>query len=202
MNFNNNDIINLFDSLNLDEEIQLSQIPDIPLYIDQIIQLFESNLGNSKRNEGDKLLTKTMINNYAKDKLLFPIKNKKYTKAHILLIILTYDMKQILSISDIKEIFAPMIEQLSKEDEEFDIKDLYEKYLHIKSLQISREREQISLLVNDISKVYSFNSENNIISNENDDYKSLLSLVLCLLNSANINKRLAEKIIDTYFKTT
>lgn len=200
MNFNNNDIINLFDNLKLDEEIKLNQIPDIPLYIDQIIQLFESNLGNSKRNEGDKLLTKTMINNYAKDKLLFPIKNKKYTKAHILLIILTYDMKQILSISDIKEIFAPMIEQLSKEDEEFDIKDLYEKYLHIKSLQINREREQISLLINDISKLYSFSDKNNI-NNEDINYKGLLSLVLSLLNSANINKRLAERIIDTYFKT-
>lgn len=199
MNFNNNDIINLFDSLNLDKEIQLNQIPDIPLYIDQIIQLFESNLGDSKRNEGDKLLTKTMINNYAKDKLLFPIKNKKYTKAHILLIILTYDMKKILSISDIKEIFAPMIEQLSKDDEEFDIKDLYEKYLHIKSIQISREREQISLLVNDISKLYSF-SDNDDINNEDVNYKSVLSLVLSLLNSANINKRLAESIIDNYFK--
>ena len=50
----------------------------------------------------EKVLTKTMINNYAKGKLFIPIKNKKYSKQHIMLINLIYQLKGALSINDIK----------------------------------------------------------------------------------------------------
>ena len=47
-------------------------IPDLDLYMDQIMTLFETHLANNKKNEEDKLLTKTMINNYTKNHLLPP----------------------------------------------------------------------------------------------------------------------------------
>ena len=43
--------------------------------MDQVIQLFESKLSEQKRNDDEKILTKTMINNYAKGKVI--IANKK-----------------------------------------------------------------------------------------------------------------------------
>ena len=96
------DILEILNSLKLGSNIKLDEIPEIDLYMDQVIQLFESKLSEQKRNEDEKILTKTMINNYAKGKLLLPIKNKKYSKEHIILMSLIYNLKGALSINDIK----------------------------------------------------------------------------------------------------
>src|SRR5690554_4718562 len=92
------------DKLILEQHITLEDIPKIDLYMDQVIQLFENKYGETKRNDDEKILTKTMINNYAKAKLLFPIKNKKYSKEHLILISLIYQMKGALSIKDIDDV--------------------------------------------------------------------------------------------------
>ena len=68
------DIIEILNSLPLESNIKLDEVPEIDLYMDQVIQLFESKLSNQKRNDDEKILTKTMINNYAKGKLLLPIR--------------------------------------------------------------------------------------------------------------------------------
>ena len=96
------DIIEILNNLSLESNIKLEEVPEIDLYMDQVIQLFESKLSNQKRNDEEKILTKTMINNYAKGKLLLPIKNKKYSKEHIILMSLIYNLKGALSINDIK----------------------------------------------------------------------------------------------------
>ena len=69
------DILEILNSLHLESNIKLDEIPEIDLYMDQVIQLFESKLSEQKRNEDEKILTKTMINNYAKGKVV--ITNKK-----------------------------------------------------------------------------------------------------------------------------
>ena len=68
------DIFEILNNLQLESNIKLDEIPEIDLYMDQVIQLFESKLSEQKRKEDEKILTKTMINNYAKGKLLLPIK--------------------------------------------------------------------------------------------------------------------------------
>ena len=73
-------------------------IPDLDLYMDQIMTLFETHLANNKKNEEDKLLTKTMINNYSKAKVITPVKGKKYTKEQILQMLIIYQLKNNLSI--------------------------------------------------------------------------------------------------------
>ena len=65
----------------------------------------DKHLKSSKRYSEDKLLTKTMINNYTKNELLPPPIKKKYTKEHMFLLIFIYYFKNILSISDIQSIF-------------------------------------------------------------------------------------------------
>ena len=66
----------IIEQLGLEASLTLEEIPKIDLYMDQVIQLFESKFNQTKRNEDEKVLTKTMINNYAKGKLIFPIQNK------------------------------------------------------------------------------------------------------------------------------
>ena len=52
------------------------EIPDFPLYIDQVVSIIEKSLSFLKNND-DAIITKTMINNYVKHKLVkAPIKKK------------------------------------------------------------------------------------------------------------------------------
>lgn len=70
-------------------------IPEIDLYMDQILGLIE-----------DRGITKTMINNYSKEKLIKPVKGKKYTKEQILQILCVVNLKSMLSLSSIREIMS------------------------------------------------------------------------------------------------
>ncbi|MEW8993634.1 DUF1836 domain-containing protein [Clostridium sp.] len=194
MDFNIENLEELLSNMNLDDRININKIPDIDLYMDQVIQLFENNLEHIKRNPTDKILTKTMINNYSKDKLLFQNKNKKYSKDHILLMILIYDLKQTLSIADIKKLFTPMIDILSEEKSNFDLSNIYNEYLLLKESQINKEKELLTSIVNDTTNL----CEKDTIKGC-EDYKKILLIILTLLNSASLNKRIAEKMIDTYF---
>ncbi|MEG0814221.1 MAG: DUF1836 domain-containing protein, partial [Clostridium sp.] len=80
----------LFDFLDNMTRINPSDIPDIDLYMDQVTTFMDNHLESSKRYGEDKILTKTMINNYAKNNLLPPPEKKKYSKNHILLLIFIY----------------------------------------------------------------------------------------------------------------
>ncbi|WP_054740027.1 DUF1836 domain-containing protein [Cellulosilyticum ruminicola] len=182
----------MIESLKLNELIELESIPNIDLYMDQVITLFEEKLAHTKRNENDKLLTKTMINNYAKDKLLMPAKKKKYTKEHIILMILLYEMKQILTIADIKEIFGTIIK-----DGEVDSKKLnkiYKIYLKMKIIGLDAFENQVNTIHSDLKE------EIRILSQEEgkieDEITQDMLMAILLTQKANYYKRLAEKIID------
>lgn len=161
-------------------EIETSDIPMLDLYMDQVITLFENKLAKGKRSEKDKLLTKTMINNYVKGKILMPAKNKKYSPEHLIMMALIYDLKQILSINDIKLLFTQTIYK-----EEIDVFALYDRYLEVK------KQDQLQ-----IEKAVNIKSEN--LHLEQSDETDMMLTVLSLVNSANIQKRLAEKLIDDY----
>ncbi|AYD40544.1 DUF1836 domain-containing protein [Clostridium fermenticellae] len=185
-------VLESIEELNLNQEIELSDIPKLDLYMDQVITLFETSLSGTKRSEEDKLLTKTMINNYTKDKILMPIKNKKYSRNHIIMMIFLYNLKQILSINDIKLLLNKIVVN-SKEEENMKLDSLYQVFLNIKKADEVSLKEEIENKVNSILK----ESEK---LDRSDDYEKLLLVVLTLINNANMQRRTAEKIIDKYFK--
>ena len=86
--------------------LKLKDIPMLDLYIDQITTLFDESLSDRKRSDDEKILTKTMVNNYSKEKILLPIKSKKYSREHIIQMSMIYLMKQTISLQDIKQIFS------------------------------------------------------------------------------------------------
>ena len=90
--------------------ITSKDIPDLDLYMDQFMTLFETHLANHIKNEDDKLLTKTMINNYSKAKVITPVKGKKYTKEQIIQMLIIYQLKNNLSIQEIKDLLTPIYE--------------------------------------------------------------------------------------------
>ena len=88
--------------------VQPGDVPNIDLYMDQVTTFMDEYLESSKRYSDDKLLTKTMINNYTKNNLLPSPEKKKYSKDHIYILLFIYYLKNILSISDTKAILNPL----------------------------------------------------------------------------------------------
>lgn len=89
-----------------DHDIMPDAVPMLDLYMDQVLTLFNESLAENKRYPQDKLLTKTMINNYSKEKLLLPVKGKKYTRQHIIQMLCIYQLKQTLSLADVKALIG------------------------------------------------------------------------------------------------
>ena len=93
--------------------IKPEDIPNIDLYMDQVTTFMDEQLAASKRYESDKILTKTMINNYAKNNLLPSPDKKKYSKEHVLTLLFIYYFKNILSITISAQFLIPLPRSIS-----------------------------------------------------------------------------------------
>lgn len=124
-------IMHLIEGLKKINYVKPNEIPNIDLYMDQVTTFMDRHLESSKRYSEDKLLTKTMINNYTKNNLLPSPNKKKYSKDHMYLLIFIYYMKNILSISDIQSILGPMTEKFFGEDSSVKLEDIYNEVFRI-----------------------------------------------------------------------
>ncbi|WP_099159951.1 DUF1836 domain-containing protein [Virgibacillus ndiopensis] len=180
--------IELIAKSTLDNHLTLEDIPDIDLYMDQVIQLFEKKYEGSKRNVEEKVLTKTMINNYAKGKLLFPINNKKYSKEHLILISFIYQLKGALSINDIKLSLEGLNKKVS--EAEFNLEKFYNSFLYLAEINSDKFVEDVKDNVNEV------NEEINKLDDEDSTYLEQLLLIASLINMSNLYRKAAEKIVD------
>lgn len=127
MSINTNDYIDrLLKNMNL---IKPEDIPNIELYMDQVTTFMENHLGRLKRTDDDKVLTKTMINNYAKNELLPSPEKKKYSKDHVLLLTFIYYFKSFLTIGDIKTLTLELSGKYFKSDKKPALSDIYSELL-------------------------------------------------------------------------
>ena len=171
--------------------IMPEDIPDIELYMDQVTRFMDTHLQRNVRADSDesKTLTKTMINNYTKNKLLPPPEKKRYTKEHIIMLISIYYLKNIVSISDIRKLLDPMKERYFNR-EGGDGKSLGEIYSEIFNL----EKRQY------------FNIENSILRAEeitefkmkdaDDEYVKKLTFIYMLAYDIYSKKCFMEHLID------
>ena len=113
MTIDMNDMLNsILNELSHLQYVHPGDIPNIDLYMDQVTTFMDEQLASTKRYKEDKILTKTMINNYTKNNLLPPPVKKKYSREHMLLLIFIYYFKSILSIKDIETVLKPLTEKL------------------------------------------------------------------------------------------
>lgn len=127
MSINTNDYIDrLLKNIDL---IKPEDIPNIELYMDQVTTFMENHLGGLKRTDDDKVLTKTMINNYAKNDLLPSPEKKKYSKDHVLLLTFIYYFKSFLTIGDIKILTGELSENYFKSGKKPALSDIYSELL-------------------------------------------------------------------------
>ena len=138
MDYNKESLNKLVEEIIGAKDITLMEIPCVDLYMDQVTTFFNEKLGSLKRNEDDKILTKTMINNYTKGKVLMPAKNKKYTNEHMILLTLIYNLKQTISINDINTVFDSIIDIKAPKGTSLSLEDLYNNFLDIKEVQNQR----------------------------------------------------------------
>lgn len=171
--------------------IKPDEIPNIDLYMDQLTTFMESHLVSTKRYPDDKILTKTMINNYAKNNLLPSPNKKKYSKEHVLLLIFIYYFKNILSIKDIERLFYPISQKNFNSDGEISLTDIYEEVC-------SLEKSRIDSLAKDIARKYTISTETFENAPEQDkEYLQLFSFICSLSFDVYVKKQIIEKLVDT-----
>lgn len=181
----------ILESLERIEYIRPRDIPNIDLYMDQVTTFMDNKLRRTTRNPGDdKILTKTMINNYAKNDLLPPPIKKKYSKEHILLLIFIYYFKGVLSINDIQTLLEPVTNMFFGEDKEFSLEEVYEEVFGL-------EKEYIELMKEDV--IHKFNDAQETFKHAPDENQAFLKQFsfICMLSfDVYVKKLLIEKMID------
>lgn len=185
-----NYISSILESLSRIDYIKLEDIPNIELYMDQITTFMNTQLEASKRYPNDKILTKTMINNYTKNDLLPPPVKKKYSKEHILVLIFIYYFKNILSINDIQNLLAPITEKYFKTEKEFDLSKIYAEVFELEKSEVERLKE-------DVLRKYEIAQETFQNAPAKDqEFLKLFSFICMLSFDVYVKKMLIEKTLD------
>lgn len=184
-----NQIMENFDRV---DYIKASDIPNIDLYMDQVTTFMDKKLRRLSRcPEQDKVMTKTMINNYAKNDLLPPPIKKKYSREHVIVLIFIYYYKGILSMSDIQALLGPITDKYFKKGGGIDIETIYEEVFGM-------EAEQLERLKKDVAEKYeSAMGTFKDASGEDAEFLQLFSFVCALSFDVYMKKMIIEKVIDS-----
>ena len=197
-NFDNENVLPsedaLMDIINKIKEfdyIDPAIIPDIDLYMDQVTTFMDTHLGDLRRNDEDKVLTKTMINNYTKNDVLPPPVKKKYSKDHMCLLILLYYFKNVLSIDDIQKIFHPLKEMFYDSENSIGIDEIYTQIF-------TMEKQMADKLTKDIYRRYKSSQGmfKNVKDEKQADYLSRFAYICLLSFDAYLKKQMVERLID------
>lgn len=173
--------------------IKPGEVPNINLYMDQVTTFMDEHLCDVKRHKDDKILTKTMINNYTKNNLLpAPIK-KKYSKNHVYILTFIYYFKNILSISDIQKLLNPLTDKYFDSDDNAALENIYKEIYLLEKQQMSSMSKDI------ISKCKTASSAfDNEPDKENKDFLQLFTMVSLLSFDVYMKKNIIESLIDEY----
>ena len=191
MTIDTKDILNsILASISRIDYIKPDEIPGIDLYMDQVTTFMENHLSSSKRHPEDKVLTKTMINNYAKNHLLPPPVKKKYSREHILMLTFIYYFKNIMSINDIQVLLGPIAEEFFPGNGSLKLQEVYQEIMDL-------ELEQIEPLIKDVTK--KFNKARSSFSNADEKEQDFLQkfAFICMLSfDVYVKKQVIVNLID------
>ncbi|MCI5647940.1 MAG: DUF1836 domain-containing protein [Fusicatenibacter sp.] len=181
------DLLASLDSL---QGIRPDEIPNIDLYMDQVTTFMDAELSSSKRYESDKILTKTMINNYAKNRLLPPPIKKKYSPEHMLLLIFIYYFKNILSITDIQTLLSPITERYFNKDSGYSMEDLYAEVYSMEKTEIEQIKKELMTKYEKSGQIFGD------APTEDQSFLRLFSFVCILSFDIYVKKQMLEQIVD------
>lgn len=194
MTIDTNELLNsILQNLSEVDYIKSVDIPNIDLYMDQVTSFMEKQLKSTKRNEEDKVLTKTMINNYAKNDLLPAPVKKKYSKEHLLLLTFIYYFKNVLTMKDIELLLKPLTEKYFHSENNITIARIYDEVCAF-------EKERTKLMQKDLEEMYQQSMET-FTDVEEEDRQSLqfFSFMSSLILDIYVKKLLLEKLVDKVY---
>lgn len=170
--------------------IKASMLPDLDLYVDQITTFLTRHLAKTIRFEDDKIMTKTMINNYTKNHLLPPPDKKKYSRDHILLMIFIYYFKNFLPISDIKTILGPLTDKYFHKDADLNMEAIY-------TTLFSKEDTFVQEVLENVMKQFHMSADLFPDAPKADQASLREFTFICMLSlDIYLKKQLIEAILD------
>ena len=185
-----NFLAELLEKLKSIDYVKTEDVPNIGLYMDQVTTFMDEQLEACKRYDHDKILTKAMINNYAKNDLLPAPEKKKYSKEHVLTLLFIYYFKNILSINDIQSILNPLTEHYFGNKNGFDMEDVYNEVFNL-------EKTESEKLLKDLGKKYNIAHETfQQFPAEDQEFLQKFSFICLLIYDVYIKKMVIESVID------
>lgn len=175
-------ILDDIDTFNIDD------IPNIDLYMDQVTTYLNDKFANTKRHEDDKLMTKTMINNYVKSRLLPSPEKKKYTKDHMMVLIMIYFFKNILSINDVNKLITPLLDSYFH-NEEIPLENIINTFL-----TFAKQCNLTDSILTEYNECREIFKDANV---KDKEYLETMGLITMLSYDTFVRKIVIEKLIDS-----
>ena len=173
--------------------VKAEDIPDIDLYMDQVTTFMETHLKDTRRHPEDKVLTKTMINNYAKNNLLPTPVKKKYSKDHILMLVFIYYFKSLLSFHDIGALFRPITEKhFSGQASKLSLEDIYSEVFGLAKQEMEHLKEDVTAKFSRAQDTF----EDAPLEGDDRDYLKLFAFICELSFDVYLKTQMIEMIAD------
>ncbi len=173
----------------------VEDMPDVALYMDQLVGIMNAQLEVYHEDDGD-LVTKSMISNYVKNKILPKPENKKYSKEHMILLNMLFQLKNVFQMDELKLLFKPFVENYTTVLEEpYDIEKLYS------FLVDGREKEAVSIVENIEKEIRNVKKIMDEADTSDDDASEILGVILVLAIQSNAYRLMARKLLAEYFVT-
>ncbi|MBP5282159.1 MAG: DUF1836 domain-containing protein [Lachnospiraceae bacterium] len=192
MTIDNDDLLgSILASLERIRYIEPEDIPGIDLYMDQVTSFVDKRLKATSRNpKEDRILTKTMINNYAKNDLIPPPVKKKYSKDHVMLLIFIYYFKGILSINDIQKLLGPITEEYFQCGKDFNLESVYSEVLNMEKGLLGDMQEDLIKKYKEAQTTFEDAPE------EGKEFLRKFAFICMLSYDVYLKKLMIEKMID------
>ena len=171
--------------------VKPEEIPNIDLYMDQVLSFINDRTRYLTRNpEEDKIFTKTMINNYAKTKILPPPVKKKYSKDHIMLLLLIYYFKGVLSVGDTGDLLGIITEKYFGNIGDMAFEDIYQEVFKLEAGEIEFLKKDIADKLGIAEKTFPDAPE------ESRDFLKKFAFICLLSYDVFMKKLMIEKLVD------
>lgn len=144
-------------------------LPELELYMDQVVLLLSRYLTFFSLGEEEKIITPSIVNNYVRMKIMPPPLKKRYGRIHIAYLLMICTLKQSLSIATIQKL-------LPVELEEPQVQMLYTRFVGLYQAAAAHFLNSI---------------QGALASGERGDFPAVMAILTCL------TKSLTDYLLDT-----
>lgn len=174
--------------------IESAALPDMELYMDQAATVLKKSFEELDGDIAARFAARQLINNYAKRDLIARPEGKRYSKEHMLMIVMVIYLRGMFKIDEIRSIMKPLVDNYnSKYDDTISLQLLYETAEELSRDSIGSVKMQVDDVIGRIKKKL---EETDL---ENDQRMEVFVLILTLSMRADMEKYLVKRLAEMYF---